>query len=155
MSLCQHRRVCWTADSWLHDKQCGFILALNIAPILFIFEDVWLCPVGVVLGVQWPVVTGHSCTNSQRGRSIMVVISGIHSAGRSGALSVNGEQKAHQRPERFAVSLFLDHYMSVPVPVLQTFLRERKWGWSPQVVCNPSILSSYPIRWGWNLFKSP
>lgn len=34
----------------------------------------------------------------------MVVISGIRAAGRSGAPSVNDEQKAHQRPERFAVS---------------------------------------------------
>lgn len=95
------------AESYIHDKQCGFILALSIAPILFVFEDVWLCAVRVALGVQWPVVTGHSC-------------SGIR-AGRSGALSVNGEQKAHQRPERFAVSLFLYHFMSVPV--VQTFLR--------------------------------
>lgn len=93
MSLCQHRRVCWTAESWIHDKQCGFILVLSIAPILFVFEDVWLCAVRVVLGVQWPVVTGHSCTNSQRGWSIMVVISGIRAAGRSGAPSVNDEQK--------------------------------------------------------------
>lgn len=129
------RRVCWTAESWIHDKQCGFILVLSIAPILLVFEDVWLCAVRVVLGAQRPVVTGHSCTNSQRGWSIMVVISGIRAAGRSGAPSANDEQKAHQRPERFAVS-----FISVPVPVGQTFLRQGKWGWSPQVVCNPSFL---------------